>query len=81
MEIKLEIYPSSVIFFPAKVKVPYVVRKLRDNWILVFDLFSQWLLGCMRIAVATPEESDIFSSMIKEILEARDQGEEKRDEL
>lgn len=71
-EIRLQVYSSCTNFFLIKTKIPDVARKLRDRGILVFDLSSQWLSSYIRVSVGTPEENDIFLSVIKEILEASD---------
>jgi len=80
-ETKLQVYPSSANFFLIKTKILYLARKLKDRGILVFDLSSQWLSGYIRVSVGTPEENNIFLSVIKEILEANYQGKGERDEL
>jgi histidinol-phosphate aminotransferase len=59
-ELGVHVYPSSTNFLLVRSEVPDLVRRLRDEGVLVADVSNQLPAGFFRVSIGTPGENDAF---------------------
>jgi histidinol-phosphate aminotransferase len=73
-ELGVHLYPSSTNFLLVRSEVPDLVRRLRDEGVLVSDVSNQLPAGFFRVSIGTPGENDAFLAALAEQIRANSPG-------